>query len=313
MTTFLHFGLYFTSEHVETARKNRDRDRRRTPFAAAWDLLLNGNVPPDTPGAIQWNGLRYRFDDNLDAGEQAVIDLQNSVGFHLDSNANVFDALALHIALGQCAELVRDHPAWTPDSQAAWLQRYAAQADAFDRIEDPVRIVEQVWRGLANVVSGIVLEDESRLQTGAAVYRQVIDSEIRPEGYLPAAVEGGDGSSLYRQLFSVSGLVLMADAASHVSLDLWGYTSRGISAVTAASYLIYYYYYPDQWRWDAVAESEATPLFREHGAFLEMVNRHAHPKDLTLLLDDLRPLYNLTGGGLTTLSHALPARRGLFG
>jgi hypothetical protein len=54
-------------------------------------------------------------------------------------------------------------------------------------------------------------------------------------------------------------------------------------------------------------------LYREHGAFLEMVNRRARPRTIQTLLDELRPCFNATGGGLTTLTHALPARRGLFG
>jgi hypothetical protein len=106
--------------------------------------------------------------------------------------------------------------------------------------------------------------------------------------------------------------VLMAEATSHIGIDLWGYSARGVSVVTAASYLLYYYYYPDQWRWDTIAEVEAKYLFEENGAFLEILNRRTRPKDLKLLLDELRPIYNLPGGQ-TTLTHGLPARKGLFG
>jgi hypothetical protein len=164
-----------------------------------------------------------------------------------------------------------------------------------------------------NLAAGIVLEDAARLTAGSAIYRDIIDHEVRPEGYLSAAVNQSGGGSFWRQLMAVNGLVLMAEAASHIGLDLWGYTSRGISVITAASYAIYYYYYPDQWRWDTLSETDTSALFKAHGGWLEIINRHARPKDAKLLLDDLRPIHDLSGGGLTTLSHALPARRGLFG
>jgi hypothetical protein len=308
MTNFQHFGLYFTAEHVQNARKNRERE----PFTAAWAFLGEQNVQPGTLAAIQWNGLRYRFDDDSQAGEQAVIDLQTGIGLDVDGSLSDFDALASAITLAQCFELVHDHPFWTPESQTAWSGRFAGLGDFLNRQPETITLVERIWGGLLNVALGIVLEDEVRLQAGVDVYRQVIDNDIRPEGFLPLAVEGSDGGSLWRQMLAVGGLVLTAEAAAHVGLDLWSYTLRGISVVTAASYLIYYYYYPDQWRWDTLAEANTKQLFKEHGAFLEMVNHHARPKDIKLLFDELRPLYNLTGGGLTTLSHALSARRGLF-
>jgi hypothetical protein len=310
MTNFQHFGLYFTPDHVQKALKNRDQE----PFLAAWNVLLDSDSHPGAPAAIQLNGLLYRFNDDSEAGQEAVDALQSGIGLYEDVAPLELEASAMNVILAQCFELVRDHAAWTHDSQASWLQQYAAQVQGFNQAaNEALPLVERVWFGLVNLTAGIVLEDETLLEAGAAIYRQTIDNEIRPEGYLPLAVEGNDGGSLYRQMFSVSALVLMAEAASHIGLDLWRYTSRGISVVTAASYLIYYYYYPDQWRWDTISQEEAAELFRSNGALLEMVNLHARPKDLKLLLDDLRPLYSLNAGGLTTLSHALPNRRGLFG
>lgn len=311
MTNFQHFGLYLTPDHVQKALKNRDHE----PFQAAWNVLLDTDSHPGAPAAIQLNGLLYRFNDDNEAGQEAVEALQSGIGLYEDDAPLELEALAMNVILAQCFELVRDHPAWTDESRVLWLQQYTAQVEGFNQAANHAipPLVERVWLGLVNLTAGIVLEDESLLEAGAAVYRQTIANEIRPEGYMTLAVEGNNGGSLYHQMFAVSGLVLMAEAASHVGLDLWGYTSRGISVVTAASYLIYYYYYPDQWRWDTISQEEASELFRSNGAFLEMVNLHVRPKDLKLLLDDLRPLYGLSSGGLTTLSHALPSRRGLFG
>ena len=55
-------------------------------------------------------------------------------------------------------------------------------------------------------------------------------------------------------------------------------------------------------------------LFRRYGGYLEILNRRTGFKDLKPLLEDLRPIYDPRGGGLTTLSHGVPVKkRGLFG
>jgi hypothetical protein len=112
---------------------------------------------------------------------------------------------------------------------------------------------------------------------------------------------------LLRQVLVVEALTLMAEAAEHVGVDLWGYSFRGVSVMTAFSYIMYYYFFPDKWRWDVNITNEP---FREYGGFLELVNYHAYPKDLKPLLDDLRPIYDPPGGGLTTLSHGIVRKRG---
>ncbi len=66
----------------------------------------------------------------------------------------------------------------------------------------------------------------------------------------------------------------------------------------------------------ASRQDEAQLLFRRYGGYLEMVNRRTGYKDLKPLLEDLRPIYDPHGGGLTTLTHGVavkPKRRGLFG
>jgi hypothetical protein len=127
-------------------------------------------------------------------------------------------------------------------------------------------------------------------------------------------VEAGDKRGFFRQLLTAQALVLMAEAAQHVGVDLWGYESRGVSAVTAASYLIFYYYYPQKWRWDKdLVEDDVQPLLRRHAGFLEMVYRRRPLRDFQVLLKALRPVYDVWGGGLTTLTHGAPLRRGWLG
>lgn len=305
MVMYTHSGLFFTHEQIQQARKNRGRE----PIHSAWARLLE-QEQTDTPAAVQWDALRYCFNDDRAAGERALSGL---LGLDWHPAATHFATLSAALTLAHSFEMLRDHPAFAPKAQAAWLAAFAARVADFNGAAGELAFVETLWLGTLNVAAGIVLERDNWLMAGAALYHQTIGAEVRPEGYLPKAVEGNDGGSLMRQVLSVAALVLTAEMAGHVGLDLWGYAARGVSVLTACAYPVFYYYYPDKWRWDTLAQPDAPQVFHQHGGFLEMVNRRAQPKDMKMLLDDLRPVYDAGGGGLTTLSHGLPARRGLFG
>ena len=98
----------------------------------------------------------------------------------------------------------------------------------------------------------------------------------------------------------------MAEMAWHAGVDLWSLDNRGITPITATAYLLYYYFYPKQWKWGSGLTRETTAaVMRAQGAFIEMVNRrHALP-GTDHLLADLRPMFSPGGGGLTTLTHGI--------
>ena len=304
MPRYSHFGLYFTPEHVQSVNKNPSRE----PFAGALAALQT--LHPDAPlAATIADGLRGRILNDADAGARAVTHLMNGAG--LSGNGDYLSALMDGAALAQAAELLRDHPAFAPHLDG-WLSVFAERVAQLNLTPEGAGFVEHVWLGLVNLLAGIVLEDDARFEMGESVFRQTIRDEIRPQGFLPRAVEGEDGGSLWRQLLAAGALTLMAEAAAQVGVDLWSVDSRGISTITAAAYSLYYYYYPTQWRWDTLTEEQAKPLFKQWGGFIEIVNRRAQLRDVKILLDEQRPFFNPYMGGLTTLTHA-PARRGLFG
>jgi hypothetical protein len=304
-----HCGLYFSKANITQAQKYAKRD----PFKSAWELL-RGN-PPTTPLALtQWHGLRYRFDSDQRAGEQAVHDLRGSPPSEHD--LSYLDTVMTTLTLAQCIELVRDHPAFSAVQRRQSQEMLAAQVEALNTVED-LHPVERIWLALLNLAAGIVLEDDTMTTDAAQVYRGVVDHGIHPQGFIRQAVEGQkDGGSLLRMLLAVKGLVLMAEAAKHIGADLWGYTNRGVSVVTAALYPLYYYYYPEKWQWDSdIDVEEAQRLFRTHGSYLEPLNAHiGRPtRAIDLILKEIRPVYDIWGGGLLTLSHGVPMRRGIFG
>ncbi len=305
MTNPLHFGLYFTPEHVKTARDQRDQ----VPFDAAWKLLHEHEETGVQAGL--WLGLRYRFNDDALAGEQAIHSLLEFMSHGLDPEMTYVDALQETLIQAHAFELVRDHAALA-EGAATFLAAFEARVVYLNNLEYERSYVESAMLGHVLLVAGIVLERDDLYQAGVQVYERMVREDIHPQGYIPKAVDANDGGGLLRQMIVVSTLVQMAEAAQHTGTDLWGYSYRGVSVMTAFSYLLYYYFFPEKWRWDKDVTNDP---FREYGAFLEFVNHHAYPKDLKPILDELRPLYDACGGGLTTLSHGMTGRpkRGLFG
>ena len=305
----LHCGLYFTPENIELAR----RERNQEPFLSAWLYLRDREQ--SGAGEAQWCGLRYRFSDDHVAGESAIRALDKFTDNEQSAAKSYLEAIFETLTLAQTFEMVRDHPSFVADDKRRWLEFLAARISTLENSPDKDTHTEQLWMALLSLAGGIVLENEPMLQSGIEVFKRSVTEDIRPQGFMPKAVEGKDGGSLYRQILSVSALVLMAEAATHAGADLWEYSVRGVSVVTGAMYPIYYFYTPEKWQWDVgISVEEAQNLFRQYGGYLEMLYRRTRHKDLKPLLQDLRPIYDPRAGGLTTLTHGvIEKKRGLFG
>ena len=102
----------------------------------------------------------------------------------------------------------------------------------------------------------------------------------------------------------------MAEMAAQAGLDLWSYDNRGVTPATAATYLLYYFYFPEKWKWSpGLTRQRTTDVIRREGAFLEIVNQRAPLHAVDPLLEELRPLFCPWTGGLTTLTHSIPPVR----
>jgi hypothetical protein len=314
--TLPHYGLYFTPAHVQTARDHADRP----PFAAAWTFLRT-TMPSGIDAAV-WGGLRYRLDDQPDAAALAADIAACWVDPALMEGQHFIAAARDTALLAHAHELIRDFDGGAALSGDAWRAAFAARVDALNA-RPMQRIDERYWLNLVNLVAGIVLEREEAITTACAEYQRAIATDISPRGYIEAAVMGKDGGAMVRQIRAAGALVLMAEAAAHIGVDLWGYHVRGVSVMTTAVYPIYYAYTTAKWKWDAdYPVEDVQALFREYGGYLEIVARRmatlgtTPSKDVNVILADMRPIADVRGGGLTTLTHAQPERarrRGLFG
>lgn len=312
MTTFQpqHTGMYFGAEHIQQAR----RQKERPPVKEAWSLF-DSLQSQDIFSGLILSGLRYRFAGDLDAGRVAAIGLQEwdwQPGG--TEQAASWDDLVATVILMHAFEMARDHPAFNDMARHDWLARLAEVVAALnENVLEGAGYVERLWLGLLNTVAGVVLEDEAAFQRGVETYRRAVREDITPDGYITQAVQGGGDTAFLRQLLVVKALVLMAEAGTLAGEDLWQYTVRGVSVTTAAVYLNYYYYFPDKWRWDGGKVPDVSGLLRQHGGYLEILNSRIHPKDIETILYDLRPFFDVSGGGLTTLTHGAVQRRGWFG
>jgi hypothetical protein len=263
----------------------------------------------------QWYGLRYRFSDDFRAGESAIHALEK-LADNVESEAHTYlDAVFETLVLAQTFEMIREHPSFTADARKQWHEFLAERIATLENSPEKDTHTETLWMALLNLAGGIVLENESLLQSAIGIFKRSVAEDIRPQGHIPKAVEGKDGGNLYRQILSAGALALMAEVASTAGVDLWSYSVRGVSVVTGAMYPIYYFYAPEKWQWDkGISVQEAQNLFRQYGGYLEMLYRRTRHKDLKPLLQDLRPIYDPRAGGLTTLTHGVSEkRRGLFG
>jgi len=311
-----HDGLYFTSSHVDAARQHADGE----PLASAW-RYLHGHQPHGAVAAL-WGGLRWRLMDSADsAAVGAEIGLRAIDPAQMEG-LSLIDALRQTVMLAHAFELTRSFPGFAAADQARWRDAFWERvAQLNTKVYEP-RIHEQCWLLLLNLVAGIVLEREPIIEEACAAFQRIIAEQVSPRGYIESAVMNRDGGAMYRQIAASAALVLMAEAAAHIGVDLWGYQVRGVAVTTTAVYPIYYFYTTEKWRWDAhYPVEDVQALFREFGGYLEMLARRMSAagttpsRDIQVVLADLRPVFDAHGGGLTTLTHALPdkRRRRLFG
>jgi hypothetical protein len=294
---FEHCGLFFTKQHIDTARKNAKRE----PFKSAWAFL---DAQPDM-GLLETahlDALRYR--SGKGKGQQAIKILQRLTP---PENISYLDILRFYVAAAQVFEMVSDI---MPEKQS-WLEWFFGQVP---QPNDNLPFHEGVWLVLLNTSASVLWERDDLFQDGVNFYKHVIDHEVHPQGYIQSVIEVTDGYMLHRFLIALQGLSLLADAATNAGTNLWAYNNRGVSLITAGLYPLYYYFYPEQWKWGTLPpEAETQALFKHYGSFLEIMNFRINrtTKAIDLILADLRPVFDVYGGGLTTLTHGV--RRGLFG
>jgi hypothetical protein len=313
-----HFGLYFARKQAEAAAKEREK---HAVLQNAWQWLLakEGDViferklkDRETEQVVKGKlsplgqaveaGFRYRFMGDEAEAEKGTAFLEQIS----------LETIHEQVAAAHLAELLR------PFVSQEWRDNYAEiSANALEKYAE-AEALDKFWLIALSIVSGLVLEDENRTERGAELFRKVIDEEIHPEGYFRSVVEGAKEALpvFQKMLLSLGALSLAAEAGEQIGLKLWKYEKRDVGLNTAASYLVYYYFYPDKWRWGTgLSEADTQAAFQEHGAFMEILTSHVNPRGVELLLDEQRPFFSPILGGLTSLSHfkTEKRKRGFFG
>jgi hypothetical protein len=334
---YTHDGLIFGNDDVETARHLRDS----SPYAGGWSkfdaLMLDSHLRANRVASAVYDALRWRLMADEPAGARALdawpalmTALGGVVGSTLEELRHMFGLLHAH-------ECLLGHPVYGAEHRAA-LAAALHQHVVLTAAEHQMSAVVWPWCLAVQAAAGVVLEAPALLEGAAAELRTLIE-RIRPEGYLVAVVEPskGDPNTMLYTLGAVHGMVLAAEVLAHAGIDVWSHEVRGVSLMTAAFYPLYYYYYPEKWPWavDPLAAAAVLPkkrrqsavpssltldaaqqMFRSHAALLEIVNRRRPGvRAIQLILDEVRPVVDVLGGGAVTLTHAppLPKKRGWFG
>lgn len=306
MFTPVHCGLYFSPADVQTARD----PQQAALFAPALAMLRTPPADRQHPQSPLWGAAQYIFLDDADAGEDALIAVEKAIEAPLSEDMAYLDSVAETLALAQAFEIVRSHPAASFVRRAGWLNRFEMRVNALSTSPYKDSFIENLWMAALVLGAGVVLEREEIFQIGLDVFRDTIDNDIRPQGHIPRAIEGGHGGALYRQIAAASALALMAEAATQAGVDLWAYQNRGVSVATGAIYPAYYYYTTDKWKWDKnVPVEDVQAWFQRFGGYLEFLRRRTGLRDLNPLLQEVRPIFAPLSGGFTTLSHGVVLRR----
>lgn len=320
-----HFGLYFGQDSIDYARQQRDKN---DDLQTAWQWLLasSGDVVKeiksknshDEPekiikpkliplGQVIEDATCYRFMDDGEAGEQAIETLET--GWGLSDQATLFDTVTQVLAIAHAFEMLRDR---FPNTDR-WLQDFADFSGSLIGAQGEVDYLDRLWLISLNIVSGVVLEDETRFIAGVTAFRKVIDDDLHPEGYFKPLVENAKVSEIaFRDMvLACAALTLAAEATARAGENLWRYENRDVGVNTAVTYLVYYYFYPAKWRWgeDDLTEEQTKSLFGELGAWIEISTGRINPRGVELLLDEQRPFFNPYMGGLTTLTHFSTEKR----
>ena len=305
-----HYGLYFSEAQGKRTREQRDAE----PLRSAWDALRRRR-PTTLLLQAQQEALLYRLAGDEDAGARALRSLQVEETEAAQGAGHLAQIVAL-LTQAQCHEMLHDHPAFT--ARAAWLQGFAERARVRLNADAELLHVERMWLNALRLASAIVLEDEGRFTRACDVFRDCVQHDLHFDGYIRAAAQGKRGGSLGRMLLTAQALALCAEAGTLAGEPLWYFDDRGVSALTPMPYLLYYYWYPEKWRWDGDSEGDEVPqegagapraeeareLYRRHAGLWELAQARSPSRDVQLLLDELRPVFDEWGGGPLTLTHA---------
>jgi hypothetical protein len=206
----------------------------------------------------------------------------------------------------QIADLLRDEVHFARDA-AVWHQ---AAREHLSRLSQQVKrdsVLDRAWLSLAQWIGAQYEHDVSAASAALDQARSIVDL-IHPEGYIKSVVDVDDAQRGFQQMLEVTGaLCLTAEAAERAGGGLWTYQNRGVGISTAVAYVVSFYFYPGKWRWGGALEAAfVTDQLSQHGAFLEMAARRAPLRATDILLEDLRPMFSLYFGGLTTFTHGAP-------
>ncbi len=312
-----HYGLYFTPAVHLDLRAVADQYY----IQRAWEALEAKFSDPQTPTIDRAlaGALLEKLTDQPLHTEQVASAFQQTVGLPLpDHMLEAVGSLQTRI---HTLELVRGSPAISPENWGQSADDLTAQVDDLIRTSDSQDYIALLSLDALKLLAGLVLERERWFEEGKTAFIRAVEGQLRPQGFIQPAVEAdrlSPLSAIERQILATRSLVLMAQAASaSANLDLWNHKVRGVSVATAAMYPIYYFYTTTQWSWDeALAPETVQDAFKRNGGWLEMAQQRLQHKDMALVLDDLRPIWDAAGGGMTTLTHGWPSkpkRRGWFG
>lgn len=303
-----HLGLYYNQNLIALFHTQRDSELIHNTINHLTSLTLDTALEN-----AHLSALRYRFLDDLEAGQHAI-DLIKQVDWS-DIRPTYIENVQRTLAWLHIFEVVRQHPGLN-NLHMRWLENFLEQYNRLTSLPDDTHLVDELWLNALNIATSIAFEDDELFENTVIVYQSYIDNHIHPEGFLKGVVDVEETTDTFlSQVLGTSALVLTAEMGTRAGVDLWSLNNRGITPVTASTYIMYYYYYPEKWKWEENLTAERVEsVVQLEGAFIEMVHHHSPMRGIDPLLEEQRPVFGVYSGGLTTLTHGVsaPSRKKRF-
>lgn len=157
------------------------------------------------------------------------------------------------------------------------------------------------WLGAHAITSGIANEDRKLFDYACQIYKTAIKSDIIDEGQMPKET-AREYRGIHYTFFAIDPLIFIAEAAKHQGKDLFSYSYKGKSILTAIKYILPYIKHPETWHWSN-QKQDFSVFPRIHSGWCEVAYREYRLKGLKDFLEKNRPIFDPRNGGAGTLFH----------
>lgn len=157
------------------------------------------------------------------------------------------------------------------------------------------------WLAAHMITAAVTNEDKQLFDRACEIYKNAIKEDIAQDGHMPKETARGY-RGIHYTFFAIDPLIFIAEIAKHQGYDLFSYSHKNKSLLTAIKYVLLFIKNPETWPWSK-DKQDFSVFPRIHSGWCEIAYREWKLKELKDFLDKNRPLFDARTGGAQTLVH----------